>query len=233
MTKTKTSLEDFIKSYLENTKKNDTGPSYSEWLRKNGTSAENIYQRGIQGTEAEYKSSLPSYGALAENLAGGGLSGGGYEKYLRDMSEKNYKAEKNSALNNMLKTMEKNLEDYKSETEEKDTSKPMSYTTALYYLDREKFPNYDDAYSFALDIGLDEETADRAAKYVSDKYRKKIKEEILKSIVNKSLTESQTRKYAEGLNLPEEDIEELCAYAKEINEYISTSNRYEYMNKNK
>ena len=75
-------LEEFVKTYIQNKAKSNTKESYADWLKRSGVDSEKIYADSIKDIMTDYERAKIGYGKKAENLAELGLTNGGYSDYL-------------------------------------------------------------------------------------------------------------------------------------------------------
>ena len=75
-------LDEFVKTYIQNKAKSSSKESYADWLRANGINSEKIYSDSIRDITADYERAKSNYGSNAESLAKLGLTASGYSDYL-------------------------------------------------------------------------------------------------------------------------------------------------------
>lgn len=81
--------------------------------------------------------------------------------------------------------------------------------------------DYDKAYKYATEMGLDERSAKDIAKSVTDAKRSAAIAKITNAIISKHLTKNQTREYAIMLGLSEKDASALADFAFKTNESVA------------
>ena len=91
------------------------------------------------------------------------------------------------------------------------------YSSVKSRLENANMANYDKAYAYAIEMGLDKENAEKVAKSTTKIAREKAYISVVKAIVNRNFTESQAEEYARGLGLSEEDVKSLCEIAFNTN----------------
>ena len=217
-------LEDFIKTYVENKAKHESAESYADWLSKNGVNAEKILSDRTNVINSDYAKAISGYGKNAESLSRLGLTGSGYSDYMKGRAYSVMQSEKQKALSVYADNVKKNASGYSdyvskitSETNEK-IRKTVNDIVA------KGFINYEDAYNYAVTIGLSEDDAKAAAKGGSDSARSELKYEVMKAIKNSALNKNEAYNYALGVGLTKEEAAILASYADNMNKYFDLSN---------
>ena len=80
--------------------------------------------------------------------------------------------------------------------------------------------DYNKAYKYAIELGLDEASAEKIAKNVTEARRSEAITKVTGAIISKRLTSSQAEKYALALGLCEEDAKALGELAFKTNESV-------------
>ena len=80
--------------------------------------------------------------------------------------------------------------------------------------------DYEKAYKYAIEIGLDRTSAEKIAKTITEERRSSAIEKVSNAIVSKRLTMNQTKEYALSLGLSEEDATNLGELAFRANESV-------------
>ena len=80
--------------------------------------------------------------------------------------------------------------------------------------------DYNKAYKYAFEIGLDEASAERIAKKVTEARRNDAISKVTNAIISKRLTMNQAKEYASALGLGEEDAKALGELAFRTNESV-------------
>ena len=189
------SLEDFIKTYVENKVKSESKESYENWLRQNGVDSYGIYSDAIRDANTDYRREKSSYGKA-------------YSEMQRS---------KASARGALAENEAKNRSEYGKYLEDKATQAKSDYEKAVKYITDANIMDYDEAYNYAVTAGLGEEDAALAAKTAGEAVRKKARAEVLSVIVNQRYNHKQAAEYARALGLSEEEAQELSSYADIIN----------------
>ncbi len=80
--------------------------------------------------------------------------------------------------------------------------------------------DYDKAYKYAMEMGLDEISAEKIARSITETKRSAAISKITGAIISRRLTMNQTREYALALGLSEEDANMLAELAFKTNESV-------------
>ena len=223
--KKRETFEDFVRNYLENEVISKTKESYSSWVRKNGTDTRAAYKNDVLAALSEHSRRSSGYGKRAEDISDMGLSASGYSDYINKRADSDLDDALVAAKRKSFETEEKSMKKYEKKALDIDEVNRGKRKTVLDQLEERRVIDFERAYKYALDSGLDEKNSEIVAGAAVYYSRIRLKEDVLNMIVTEKLSQSQTRSYAEGLGLNKDEIDELCKKAKAINETIR-SNRY-------
>jgi len=238
-------LEDFIKTYIQNVRVSSSPESYKEWLKSYGIDSRGILNESLSDIGADYERAKSSFGANAERLSSLGLSASGYSDYLSGKAYESMQKRKRGAYEKYIeneRTNKSGFRDFvesalKEENAAKAAESEKFYKTVGDIVDA-GIRDPEEAYNFAIDSGLSEEKAKAAAKTASDAVRRRFTEDTLRYIINHGFDKDQAKQYALAVGLSEEEAEGLAGYADSINSDPYLSKDYlEYLkekeNKNK
>ena len=212
-----TSLEDFVKNYVQNKSKSVSAESYERWLMSNGVNSYGIYSDAMRDINADYNRQRSNYGAAAEKLGCLGLNAAGYSDYVNGKAYSEMQKSKEAARASFASNEANNRKGYGEYLEAKAKEAKSEYSKAIEKITDGGIMNYDEAYEYAVSMGLGNEAAALAAKSASDAVRKKVRASVLSVIVNQRYNYKQTVAYATSLGLTEEEAKELGEYADVIN----------------
>ena len=213
-------LEEFIKTYVENKAKRESPESYADWLMKNGVNAEKILSDRTSIINSDYAKALSGYGAGAESLSRLGLTGSGYSDYIKGRAYSVMQGEKQKAISDYTENIRKNASGYSEYISKITSENNEKIRKTVNDIVKKGFINYDDAYNYAVTVGLSEEDAKAAAKGGSDSAREELKHEVMKAIKNSALTKNEAFNYALGVGLTNEEAAILADYADKMNQYF-------------
>ena len=223
-------IEEFVENYIENKKKAGPNEGYREWVVTNGIDSSKAYRDAVKDISLDYNKAKSEYGTRAERLGSLGLSASGYSDYLGGVAYSEMQRRKQSAKEDYAENEMKNLSGYSKYLKEKSNEKAKLYDNVVSEITASKIIDYDKAYEYALNSGLDEENAASAAKRASDAAHKNLREEVLHTIVVRNFEDSQAREYALAMGLGEYEADELAEYAFRINQAAYYSSGYlEYL----
>ena len=232
MTK-KTTLEDFVKNYIQNQENSTAKSDYGRWVSENGIDSQKIYDDSIRDITSDYKKSKSEFGSLAESLSSLGLTASGYSDYLNGKAYYAMQKRKEGAKNTYVENERQNLKGYSEYISSLAKDAESNYKNVVNTIKNAGIADYDEAYNFAIAQGLSESSAELAARSASDTVKKKIRETALKTIIAENFSGSRALQYSLALGLPESEAQELAEYANKINRESYYSNDYiEYL-KNK
>ncbi len=218
----KTTLEEFIENYLQNKKKENTATGYEDWLKTNGIQSEKIYADSIRDITGDYKRTRSEYGAVAEGLSNIGLTSSGYSDYLSGQAYSNMQKRKAGAISKYAENEAKNRTGYAEYLKERGEK----YEKVLAGAQKSGIVNLEDAFSYALAAGLDNESAALLAKTVSDREKKRLRDSALDAIIKNKFNKKQAHEYALSLGLGEDVAKELAEYAYTMNSSAYYSSDY-------
>jgi hypothetical protein len=230
------SLEDFIKTYIENKIVENRKESYESWVGKNGLNSKGIYEGRLADAKTDYMKSRAEYGSVGEALAKRGLSSSGYSDYVSSRAYSDYQKAKDHAFSEYADNERKNRQgysEYSMATDAKNDSLTKDYVDYLVKLEKPKdssayintitnigkqsITDYETAYKIALESGLSEELASSVAEIGTSIVKNGIKTKVMDSVVKFSMSEEEARQYALSLGLDTDTAEEIAEYAKNIN----------------
>ena len=228
--KSNTTLEDFVKNYVQSKASSETNEEYRKWLKNNGVNSELIYDASIKDITGDYAKAKSEHGSLAESLGRLGLTASGYSDYLSGKAYSEMQKRKAGARDAYLKNESENRKGYADYVAIKAKAESNTYADAVKEISDAGIINYDEAYKLAVGKGLPSDIAELAAKVGSDSVRKKTRENVLKVIISQGFSQKQAQQYALALGLSKEDAEELADYANKINRESHYSTDYlEYL----
>lgn len=215
-------LEDFIKSYLKDKSAELGVKGYAKWLSERGSDTEVKRAAAITRADTSYRTSLSEYGKNAERLATAGLNNSGYARYINTLAGNTRKEALKGAALSTGKSIAKDMKAYESYLDQAEEDRLKAYENAVKSIKSDKITSYNQAYDKAVELGLDEESAKRAAKEASDAVKSSLRERLLTEIATKKLTSESTRAYALTLGLDETVADELAEYAHKLNESVDS-----------
>lgn len=223
-------LEDFVKTYVQNKAKSSSKESYEDWLRTNGVNSKEIYSDSIKDITADYERAKSGYGRKAETLSGLGLTTSGYSDYLASSAYSLMQKRKAGAQNKYSENEIANRKAYSDYIKEISDADSKAYKNVVNTISNEGIVDYEKAYTYAVNAGLSEENAKLAAETASEIARRNLKQSAMKTIISRYFNTNQAREYALALGLSSEDAKELAEYASTINKYSHYDSDYlEYL----
>ncbi len=236
------SLEKFIKAYVTNKKLSETEEGYSAWLRKNGISGESALNDDIARARTNYKMATTPGTSASEALMENGLAASGYAAYLKDAAHSEQSRSIEEGIRSYLENKARNTSAFEKEkaiTEEKaakeeaarlekeEKAKEKLYNSAKSGLEKAGTIDYEKAYAYAIEMGVDEEGAKKLASTTTKVARENAIYRVTRAIVEKRMTMNQARLYALGLGLSSEDAQKLAEVAFKTNESVGDITAFE------
>ena len=219
MARTKT-LEDFIKNYVRNKSLTESKEGYSAWLKKNGADSIGAISDGVSRADTTMKKASVTYGKNAEELDSGGLLRSGYASYINDAARKSYADSLSSLNEEYLKIEAKNLKGYEKYLENENRKHLEAYDAAVKSLEKSGIMDFEKAYGYALELGLNEKEARDAAEKTTASLIGETRKKVINDIILKRLGSAEAKQYALNLGLDEETANELAGIAYELYETV-------------
>ncbi len=227
------SIEDFIKNYLNTKKVSLDKKSYDSWLSESGIDSAGILSDSVRSINSDYKRALSEFGSGAQNIHSLGLGRSGYSDYLKGKAYSQMQKGLESAKDTYINNEKENKSSYQaylesvSEKEEKLKKELQNrYYDIVDDMTKQNLLEYDAAYNYALNMGLDKEGADMAARLANTTVRHNIIEEIKGDILKRGLDQKMTIYYALARGLTEQEAQELGYYADKINSSFRLDDKY-------
>lgn len=205
--------------YKEKLKEN-AKMSYDTYIADNDNLGEVKYRDKVREINTDKKISDTNYGSLSDSLATAGLSGSGYEDYLKTQTEKTYLKQLNAAIGDLKRDEYKNTSGYQKYLSSFASLQSKISESVIDSIAESGSFDFDAAYKKALDAGISEDLAFHTAARGTALARKAAVENAITFAKLNGLSPLRAKKYAEGLGL--EDI-----YAEEVYDAISTFNMFE------
>ncbi len=207
-------------------KKTSSKKSYTDWLFENGILSDDIYHNSVKNAETDYQKAKAEYGSRAESLASSGLSKSGYSDYLSAKAYEVLQRERKDASLEYRRNERQNKTNYASYVSALEDAESKLFTSVGNDIVKKRILGYSDAYDYAVDAGLSESLAEKVASSATKTVLADIKTEIGKLIINKKLSQSETKAYARFMGLSEADANELGEFAKKYNYVYTTGEAY-------
>ena len=224
-------LEDFIKTYIQNVKVSSSPESYKEWLKSYGVDSRAILGESLSDIGADYERARSGFGANAERLSSLGLSSSGYSDYLSAKAYESMQKRKAGAYDKYSENEKANrsgFRDYvesalKEEESARKAENESFYRTVSDIVDA-GIRDEEEAYGFALEVGLSEEKARAVAKTATDTVKRRLTEETLRYIISHGFDKDQAKQFALAQGHSEDEANVLAGYADSINSdpYLSS-----------
>ena len=211
-------LEDFIKDYLADRSAALGAKGYAKWISERGYAPEVKRAEAITKADTSYRTSLSGYGRNAEQLSGAGLKDSGYARYLDAMAKQNKESAMDAAALGAGKSAAKEMKEYEGYLDKIEGDRLKLYERAVKSIESDGLASYGDALKKALSLGLDEESARKAATEATGAVKATLRQKLLTEIATKRLTSEATRAYALTVGLDEDVANELAEYAHRLNE---------------
>ena len=207
---------------LERMRRANRALGYAEFVKQNaGEEPTADYHEAMRKAARAYGEGGAGYGQTGEALAGAGLSGSGYAAYLDDENERTRK-ETEAAADRERREGELALErSYGEYLAKHARGQESRMTTAVRTLLSDNFADAEDAYRYALSIGLEDGRAETvremSAAYGADGYRDaslSARIAMLNYISRSHMGYEEAYRYALALGAPEETAERIARYAE-------------------
>ena len=204
--------------YMRKLKNKNERISYSDYVKKELSAAEREYRGAVLNARSDALHNAPTYGSIAEELSGAGLSHGGYSEYLSDLAKSQYK--------NAIELADANFESQKNQAREGYKNYLLSYTEnqeklfskVVADMSGSELADYDAMLDMASAAGLSYAYAKEAAKVSQSAVIARLRAKVINAINNDFYSEKESYEYAIKLGLGDDIARELSEYAKKIRE---------------
>ncbi len=226
---TEKSFKSFIKSLQadELISKNRSG--FADWMRNKGTDSEKNYRTAIKKAISDANRAKPSYGKAGEALAKGGLLGSGIEEYLEKSEKKATRDAISELKSTRLLESAKNLEGYKEAISIEENKTAVNYDEILKEMKGSNMTSIESAYGYAIKCGLGKKQALEAADEATRAVRERIVLMISERIVEQKLSPKKAARYARIYDLPDEDIDALEDFARDMYYVVDKHGYFDYI----
>lgn len=223
MSKERKSYEYTLRMALDKKARELGGEGINEWLMKEASERERRLYDGKVASRTGYLGALSTHGVSAERMMRLGLDGSGYAKYLDTRARKTHEEELASLEHEYESAVADDIGDYEEHIASLKKKKDELYNRTMTELSAIGVVNFDDAYTAAVNAGLDTKTAKLLAGRAVTKTRYRLRNKVLNKIVDESLSRKAAQAYAEALGLEGEDVRQLGTYAYKISQAKNNS----------
>lgn len=227
--KKSTGIIDFVKDYINNKRITSSHESYESWLRENGIDSQSIYDATVKDAKTDYEKAKAEYGSIAESLAETGLSKSGYSDYVNSKAYSEYQKRKQGALSDYTQNEAHNKSSYASYLDKLSKEKDTLYKNTEKEIIDKNILDFNDAYDYAIGLGIDVDDASKIAKRSTDYTRNQLKTEIGKLVISSKLSKSEARAYALFRGLSEKEADEISDFASEYSDYFTRPTGTSYL----
>ena len=217
--------------YSEKLKENNSA-DYDEYLARSGIAAKSNYLDAISEANAALAMKSTDRGVRAENLNKTGLSGSGYEEYIKAQNSAEYQGAYSIASREYAVSDSKNRGGYEKYLSDYDKLQSKISGELIKSFGETLNFSIESAYKTAIDMGLNEDNAlFAAAKAVSTAKNNAINAAIEFAKLN-GLTPYRAKDYAESLGLDKKSAERvynaLTTLSDEEKQFFSSMSPGEY-----
>ena len=206
-------------SYKEILKQNEK-KSYADYISQSGIRAEENYYDTIKASKTEKALASTDYGVNSSKLSSMGLSESGYEDYLKNTLESQYKTKTESSHRALLSDEYKNKKGYEAYVSSYKALQEKISQSVIDEIGKGNNFSYENAYDKAVKAGVSEDLASyTASRAVSTAINNTIKEAVTFAKAN-NLSPKTAKDYAKSLGLDE-------IYAEKVYNSISTFTKEE------
>ena len=229
MAKTQESL------YRESLKQNEKR-TYEDYISKEGIRTKESYYDSLLSAKTEKSLNNTNYGSRASNLYSAGLSASGYEDYLKNNIESQYKTNLNKSDRELLIGEYRNKSGYENYlTQYKALQEKISQSVISEFAKGNDF-NYENAYAAAVKAGVSKALASfTASSAVRAAINASIEQAVIFAKAN-NLSAKKAKEYAKSLGLEEMYAEKvydsISTFTKEEKDFyssMSAENYYDYI----
>ncbi len=196
--------------------------SYADFVSENyGNAALEAEEKAVSEAVRSYDTDAVGYGRRGEMMAKAGLRDSGYAAYLTREREKALSLAKEGAKRERREIESEAKRSYGEYLKKYEKGQESRMQSAVKMLLNDNFTDGEDAYRYALALGLSGERAemlrDMSTAYGADGYRDaglSDRIEMLRYITGRHMDYEQAYRYALALGAPEETAERIAHYAE-------------------
>ena len=206
--------QDLYLKHKEKLKENEK-KSYAAYLGENGNFKDESYRDSLRSVDTAEKLSSSDYGALSESLHASGLSGSGYEDYLKNAASLASEKEKQIAQRRLKEGEYENVFGYEKYVSDYNSLQTKLSKSVIDSIAESGSFDYDEAFKTAVEAGISGNMAHyTATQGVALARRKAINDAITFAKLN-GLSAYRAKKYAMEMGLDE-------FYAEEVYKAMTT-----------
>ena len=202
------SLEEFLREKRGLTNPNSP-KSFAEYMQSRGISPITEYTSRVRSAITKSHLNDGKHGTRAEKIDNAGLSGGGYQEYLSELSKREEAAEIERARQTMeaeYLSAEQSFEKYLEKHSSSQIGKMQKLEDQLVQFG---IMRLDETYAIGIDYGLSPEDAATVSATVYRTLRDEAFDKCIRAAQNSYMNEQGLRGYAESLGLLAEDVDKL------------------------
>ena len=227
-TSEKKSEKDLLDEELEKLKKSNRALDYGSYLASAyETDARTLYGDALDAAAKKRSLGKAGYGSSGEALSALGLSRSGYADYLGSENERAYERALDEARDAYRIEEGERARSYKEYLAGYEKQQKSKLSAGVKQMLANNFESADEAYRYALAVGMDEERAsllrEMSAAYGASGFRRSSlasRIAVLENISRGYMSDDEAYQYALALGAPEETAEQIARFA-EVREYGS------------
>ena len=229
-----TTLEDFMKKYVENQKLHNTADTLDVYKHKTGTNYDRSFAKAVESRYAKKGKHTSDYGRNYRDLSNKGLQNSGYSEYIDVISRRDFekgvtalKGERDLAEAKTLSGYAGYLDSYRKQ------QNAIKESVSSHLIDK-GVVNLDDAVAYGLSQGLTEADAIAIGQNVYSVNKQKVFNDIISQVATLGLDRDGAVMLAKKMGVTDEDAE---LFGNEISDmlkhYSNLSEGYlEYLEQN-
>ena len=212
-----TTLEEFMRKYINNQSLAGRADSFDTYKHKNGINYNRAFQRAAESLYSDKKRNLSSYGQNKLNISNKGLQNSGYARYVDDRADDLYNRDLSKLESARNEAQYKALGGYASYLEGYEKSKDALKNSVASHLISSGIANLDEAVSYAISRGLGKEDAIAIGHEAYSINKQRIFNDILSQVASLGLDRDGAVMLAEKMGLSTQDAH---TFGDEIEEML-------------
>lgn len=227
MSKKKTTLEDFLDSYVKNREIKNGPLSYKDYVRNSGNEYKSDYYKERLDAAITNKGSEMGYGTARESLAARGLANSGYAEHLKSLAKERYQSTLSSVEDKHASAEARAKGKYYEYLRGYDEDQAALRKRVIEGLIDNEMINTDEAYNYAVLSGLSPDDALAATESAHTEVRRRLKMRVISQMFKRELSPDVAESYARELGLTDEDAADIGRIAeKYMHDYDGFTQEY-------
>ena len=205
----KITLEDYLRQYLDNVARKNEKISFSDYSEKYHSDYRGRYADAITRILEDERRAASGESVVQEKLAGKGLSGGGYARYVASGLTTDNREARQAAEDEYKDSLTKAENQYSRYEIAYDIKQQELAEELAKKFKEDKIVSPQNAYAYAIEAGLSKESATALSISVTAATRDELKHRLVEGLFNRTLSAESAVALAKLYGIEGEELEKL------------------------